>query len=334
MLVDSRKHSNSGINLVSWNVRGMNSPLKRGKVYAHLRALKTDICFLQETHIKKTAAKVLRPSWASQVYQSNFSTKTRGVAILIKKNIPFIHSQTISDQRGRYVIVRGELNSIPLTLVNLYGPNFDDPIFFLNLFNIIPDLSDSNVIIGGDFNCVLDSILDRQRPQISSYKSSGTLNNLMHSYNLVDIWRLLYPTKKDFSYFSTVHKSYSRIDLFLLDSKLLTSVANCIYHNILSDHAPVSLSLNLNHKKGTYHWRLNNTLLRNTEFCSFLSGKIDLYLATNNTGDVNDSTLWEAMKAVLRGHIISYEAAENKKSEKRLKEIDDQLTNLEASWET
>lgn len=154
----------------------------------------------------------------------------------------------------------------------------------------------------------------------------------MHSYNLVDIWRLLYPTKKDFSYFSTV---YSRIDLSLLDSKLLMSVANCTYHNILiSDHAPVSLSLNLNHKKGTHNWRLNNTLLKNKEFCSFLSGKIDLCLVTNDTGDANDSTLWEAMKAVLRGHVISYEAAEKKKSEKRLKEIDDQLTNLEASFKT
>lgn len=165
-------------------------------VYAHLRALKVDICFLQEMHIKKTAAKVLCSSWASQVYQSDFSTKARGVAILIRKILPFIHFQTISDQRGRYLIVRGELNSIPLTLVNLYGPNFDD--LFLNLFNIIPNLSDSNVILDGDFNCILDSILDRQRSHISSLKSSGTLNNLMHSYNLVDIWRLLYPTKKFF----------------------------------------------------------------------------------------------------------------------------------------
>ena len=107
MLTDSHGHSNDDIKIISWNVRGINSPLKRGKVCAHLRALKADsgICFLHETHIKNTAAKALHPSWASQVYQSNFSTKSRGVAILIKKNIPFILSLTISDQRGRYLIV-------------------------------------------------------------------------------------------------------------------------------------------------------------------------------------------------------------------------------------
>lgn len=179
----------------------MNSPLKRGKVYTHLRALKSDIYFLQETHIKKTAAKIFCPSWPSQVYQSNFSTKSRGVAIMIRKNIPFIHSQTISDQRGRYVIVSGTLNSIPLILVNVYGPNFDDPLFFQNLYNALPHLSNSNVIMGGDFNYVLDPVLDRQHSQTSIFRNSGTLNNLMQSYNLVDIWRLLHPPRRIFLIF-------------------------------------------------------------------------------------------------------------------------------------
>ena len=322
----SCKHSEGGITLVSWNVRGINSPLKRRKVYAHLRTLKADISFLQETHIKTTAAKILCPSWASHVFQSNFSTKARGVAILIKKTIAFIHKQTISDHRGRYLIVKGELNSVPVTLINVYGPNFDDPIFFQNLFNTIPDMSNSNIILGGDLNSVLDPVLDRQHSQTSSSKSSVTLNNLMQSYNLVDIWRLLNPTAKDFSFFSAVHKSYSRIDYFILDSKLLTQIVDCKYHYILiSDHAPVSVKLKLNYKRGEFSWHLNNATLKNKEFCSYLSNQIDQYVQMNDTGEVDDSTLWEAMKAVIRGHIISYEAAEKRKSKERLTEIDNQL---------
>uniref|UniRef100_A0A8C9XSY8 exodeoxyribonuclease III n=1 Tax=Sander lucioperca TaxID=283035 RepID=A0A8C9XSY8_SANLU len=192
MLRGPSKHSEGGVNLVSWNVRGMNSPLKRGKVYAHIRTLKADICFLQETHIKKTAAKVLCPPWASHVFQSNFSTKARGVAILIKKNTPFVHMQTISDDRGRYLLVKGELNSVPVTLINIYGPNFDDPIFFQNLFNTISNMSNTNIILGGDFNCVLDPVLDRQHSQINTSRSSIALNNLIQSYNLVDIWRPIF----------------------------------------------------------------------------------------------------------------------------------------------
>ena len=38
------------------------------------------------------------------------------------------------------------------------------------------------------------------------------------------------------------------------------------------------------------------------------------------------------MKAILRGHIISYEAAERKKSKEKLTEIDKQLSNLETLY--
>ena len=73
---------------------------------------------------------LIRPVWAAQIYQSNFTTKTRGVAIIIKKQVPFIHKQTVSDPNGRYIIVIGEINSVDVTLINLYGLNYDDPLFF------------------------------------------------------------------------------------------------------------------------------------------------------------------------------------------------------------
>ena len=38
------------------------------------------------------------------------------------------------------------------------------------------------------------------------------------------------------------------------------------------------------------------------------------------------------MKSILRGHIISYEAAEKRKSKATLTEIDSQLSNLEALY--
>ena len=100
-----------------------------------------------------------------------------------------------------------------------------------------------------------------------------------------------------------------------MDSKLLLSFVGCTYHNILiSDHAPVSSSLDLNHKRGEHNWRLNNTPLKDKEFSAHLSNKTELYVSTNDTGYV-DSTLllWEARKAVLRGHKILYEAAAKKK---------------------
>ncbi len=82
---------------------------------------------------------------------------------------------------------------------NLYGPNFDDPNFFRKIFDLLPDPSSTNIIIGGDFNCYLDAYLDRssiQAPHI--LRSVSTLNNLCKSFNLVDIWRLQHPSDRDY----------------------------------------------------------------------------------------------------------------------------------------
>lgn len=53
------------------------------------------------------------------------------------------------------------------------------------------------------------------------------------------------------------------------------------------------------------------------------------YIELNDNGDVSDSTLWETLKVVLRGDIISYTAAMKKERERRLSEINNILPTLE-----
>ena len=148
----------SGYKFVSWNVRGLGHVMKRAKVFAYLKSLSADIMFLQETHIKHTTKGKLKVSWVDQQYEANFTTKARGVAILIRKNVPFIKSSTINDPNGRFLVVTGTLNSVPITLVNLYGQTLTT--VFQKVFHLIPDISSTNIILGGDFNCVLDPLLD------------------------------------------------------------------------------------------------------------------------------------------------------------------------------
>ena len=52
-------------------------------------------------------------------------------------------------------MVMGEIHSIPITLLNIYGPKHDDPEFFRKVLGLIPDMSTTHLIIGGDFNLVL-----------------------------------------------------------------------------------------------------------------------------------------------------------------------------------
>lgn len=47
----------------------------------------------------------------------------------------------------------GQINSLPVKLVNIYGPNTGDSAFFCKVFDLIPDDDLSNTLIAGDFNC-------------------------------------------------------------------------------------------------------------------------------------------------------------------------------------
>ena len=130
-----------------------------------------------------------------------------------------------------------------------------------------------------------------------------------------------------------MHNSYSRIDYFLLDSKLIPNVIDTKYHNILiSDHAPAAIILDFKISKQRADWRLRPSLLNDGNFCKYMWGKITDYLETNDTSDVSVSTLWEAFKVVMRGYIISYEGFLKKSREKRLKEVDLELSSLETLY--
>lgn len=107
------------VNFMSWNVKSLNHPIKRKRVFTHLKQLNTDIAFLQETHIRTADLFRIRKGWVGQLYHSSFRSKTRGAAILINKNIPFTMASVDSGPAGRYIIV-------------LYCVYADDMLLFLS----------------------------------------------------------------------------------------------------------------------------------------------------------------------------------------------------------
>ena len=68
---------------------------------------------------------------------------------------------------GRYVILKAEINDKMYVLINVYASNKDTNIikFLNNLFMTLQRNNfdeEENTIIGGDFNCALNPILDRK----------------------------------------------------------------------------------------------------------------------------------------------------------------------------
>ncbi len=107
-----------------------------------------------------------------------------------------------ADPYGRYLMISGHINSFPITMLNIYSPNIDNPDFFHKVFDLIP-ASTPNVIIGVDFNSCLDPVLDRLSTKPPpAITSMGTLNDLVKTRNMVEIWRLQHPTDRVFFLFS------------------------------------------------------------------------------------------------------------------------------------
>ena len=100
-----------------------------------------------------------------------------------------------------------------------------------------------------------------------------------------------------------------------MDAQLPADIMNAKYHNIFnSDHSLVELKIYLGSTKPPFSWEFNpsiqyyliNSILLNNDkqFHQQTTKQIAEYVSLNDT---TDSTLWEAFKAVMRGH-IAYEA--------------------------
>lgn len=122
--------------------------------------LNSKIVFLQETQMITSDIRSLSKRWPGQIFRASHSTYARGIVILIHKSLPFQIINTTQDPSGRYIIVQGNIMLQKINLINVYSPNEDNPSFFEKLFLTVPAL-EGLYILGGDFNCALDPVLEK-----------------------------------------------------------------------------------------------------------------------------------------------------------------------------
>ena len=115
----------SSFKFVSRNIRGIGSPAKRTKILNHLNKQQADICLLQETHLSETEHNKLKMQHYNQIYSASYNSKKRGVSIIINKEVPLIHKNTIADPEGRYIIINGLINNNNIIIASIHGPNTD-----------------------------------------------------------------------------------------------------------------------------------------------------------------------------------------------------------------
>lgn len=100
--------------------------------------------------------------WGYTDFFSSFSSTKAGVGILFNNNFELQIMKNYIYLSGLYIICELMANRKLLTLVNVYSPNDDDPNFFKTLADRMEDFQKDEIIIGGDFNTVLDVQKDKK----------------------------------------------------------------------------------------------------------------------------------------------------------------------------
>ena len=109
-------------------------------------------------------------------------------------------------------MIKGSAQEEDTTIVNIYSPNIGAPQCIRQTLTDKKGEIDSNTIIVGDFNTPL-TLMDRSSKKIN--KETQVLNDTLDEMDLIDIFRTFYPNAEDYTFFSSAHGTFSRIDHIL-----------------------------------------------------------------------------------------------------------------------
>ena len=142
--------------------------------------------------------------------------------------------------------------------------------------------------------------------------------------DLIDIYRTFHPKTTEYTFFSSAHGTFSKIDHILGHKSSLGKFKKIgIVSTIFSDHNAMKLDINYRKRsvKNTNTWRLHNTLLNNEVITEEIKEEIKQYLETNDNENTTIQNLWDAAKAVLRGKFIAIQAYIKKQETSRINNL-------------
>uniref|UniRef100_A0A3B3QJJ3 exodeoxyribonuclease III n=1 Tax=Paramormyrops kingsleyae TaxID=1676925 RepID=A0A3B3QJJ3_9TELE len=286
----------ANLNIISCNVRPLNSPIKRTRCFEFLHRKQIYIVLIQETHLTENNVQSFQNKRYKLIAHSCAFSKTRGGFLLTQRKLPYTVIESGKDNNGRFVYV-------------LFLP-----------------------FVTGDFNAILCPEWDRSSGSSESMPpSSLSLGSFLTDLNLVDIWRLHNNKVKASSFHSGHHGSSSRIDYIFVSLSITNSITHIDMLPILiSDHTLVVWIL----KPGIYHpkvhrWRFKDFLLGNESFLSHMNQHNNNFI-THNKGSCNDAQiLWETDKCFMMGVCIGFSSRQHSERNKRLNEIERETKRTE-----
>ena len=131
----------------------------------------------------------------------------------ISDKLIFKLKAVLRDEQGHCIIIMGSVLQEELTIVNVYAPNLGAPKYIKQLIIKISNLIGKNAVIAGDFNTPLTTMDRSSRQEIN--KETMALNDTLDLMDLTDIFRASHPKAAEYTFFSSAHRTFSKIDHIL-----------------------------------------------------------------------------------------------------------------------
>ncbi len=161
------------LNILSLNVNGLNSAVKRTRVLEYLHRKSISCALIQETHLKQSDVARFQNKYYKLAAFSCAQNKTKGVFILVNRKLNLTIEHLGSDEKGRFVFIRCKIYNNRLALVSIYGPNETDSAFLTQISKTLLEEIDCPLVVGGDFNDVINPAIN---PALDKSQSDTTAN--------------------------------------------------------------------------------------------------------------------------------------------------------------
>ena len=163
-------------------------------------------------------------------------------------------------------------------------------------------LSDSSLVVGGDFNVIFDQDLDGSRGVKKTKTSVKILDDICLEQDLIDLWRLRNPTEKRFMWQQKTPIIQRRLHFWLVNDGLQDDIISAdIIPSIKSDHSAITLLINGvdDSERGPSFWKFNCSLVNDNNYRNLLDTNIRSWL--EECKDVVDKcVLWDLLKYKIR----------------------------------
>ena len=145
-------------------------------------------------------------------------------------------------------MIKGSIQEEDITIINIHAPSIGAPQYIRQLLTAIKEEIDSNTLIVGDFNTPhLHQRTDHPNRKLIRKQA---LNDTIDQIDLIDIYRTFHPKTAGYTFFSSAHRTFSRIDHNLGHKSSLSKFKKTeIVSSIFSNHNAMRLEINYRKKK-------------------------------------------------------------------------------------